>query len=271
MACLATVSARAEEFSFAVASDVQGSAKSWESDLKEAAREHAALIVVAGDMVPERERKREFDDVFAATGGAPVLLPVPGNHELDRGAADYVYLRDHIIAAIPGAKRFDTATCNYYFDYKNCRFIAVDAYTAFGTHGVINARGRVWVEQTIVGAPPAIEDIFVFFHEPAFPSGRHVGDSFDEDPALRDAFWQMLVRHKDKVRAVFAGHTHYRAHTLKDGMWEINAGSAGDAADNGMAMVRVAGRKASAQLLASPNGADGPFRVVDTVILAPSE
>jgi len=74
---------------------------------------------------------------------------------------------------------------------------------------VINDAGRNWVEKTITSAPEKIKHIFIFFHEPAFPRVRHIGNSFDANPKLRNLFWNMLMRHKNKVRAVFVGHTHH--------------------------------------------------------------
>jgi hypothetical protein len=41
------------------------------------------------------------------------------------------------------------------------------------------------------------------------PIPSHVHDSFDAFPENRDAFWEMLVQHNDKVRGVFVSHTHY--------------------------------------------------------------
>ncbi|RLD10817.1 MAG: hypothetical protein DRI44_05070 [Chlamydiae bacterium] len=92
---------------------------------------------------------------------------------------------------------------------KNIRFIIIDPYTDFGDGGVINDAGRQWVENVIISAPEKVKHIFVIFHEPAFPRVRHIGNSFDAIPKLRNLFWKMLMRHKNKVRAVFCGHTHH--------------------------------------------------------------
>jgi hypothetical protein len=172
------------------------------------------FVIGVGDMIHSKRLYLEYHKFFSAKKSknkkTPVYLPVLGNHE--EGWAkngDEEEVRDTIIPAIKSAVRYNKTTCNYYVDKKNVRLIVVDQYTDFGDEGVINDMGRKWVENIITSAPKTIQHVFVFFHEPAFPRVRWIGGSFDANLKSRNLFWNMLIRHKNKVRAVFCGHTHH--------------------------------------------------------------
>jgi hypothetical protein len=276
-----------QTFSFAVLADPRGRGASWKNALSQIrdrqvnpkpAFTSAELIVVAGDMDPIVDRYRDYQTVFADVRRRPVFLPVIGNHDL---GGQFRYISAVILPSIPGAVRRHPAACDYYLDHKNVRIIAVDAYTELGTKGVINAEGRKWVEGLIRGAPASIDHIFVSTHEPAFPRFRHLADSINEDPAQRDAFWRMLLSSSDRVRAVFVGHTHSycRMRVLdpegpaaKDtsafpdedgGIYQVDAGAAGNGSQNTIVQVQVNGRSLRFRVLQAQNGEHAPFAVID--------
>jgi len=70
--------------------------------------------------------------------------------------------------------------------------------------------------------------IFVFGHEPAYPSHRHTEDSLNKYEANRDAFWALLER--ESVVAYICGHTHVFSTFRRDGgsVWQIDVGNAGN-------------------------------------------
>ena len=60
----------------------------------------------------------------------------------------------------------------------------------------------------------------MFGHEPAFPIDRHVGNSLDADPEIRDEFWSVLAQ--NGVRAFFCGHSHHLSVVQKQGVYQID-------------------------------------------------
>lgn len=281
-----------QTFSFAVLSDLQSGADSFKNALLEVrdgkvspAFTPAELILIVGDLNPVKSCYEENLNVFADASPRPVFLPVIGNHEFDEGGSSFRYVRDVLISSVPRAVRRHPTSCDYYLDHKNVRMIAVDAYTDLGKHGVINDEGREWVEQVIKATPPSIEHIFISFHEPAFARGRHVGDSFDQDPEQRNAFWRMLLLYRDRVRAVFVGHTHVysrmqvldpaglaandpMAFPIEDGgIYQVNAATAGGA--NTIVQVQVEGKKLDFRVLQAKIGSNKPFAEVDKWSMVP--
>ena len=222
-------------------------------------------------------------------GGPPGGMPqMPGNppglnvEKGDPAIIDFEFIRDKIISAIPGVVRLSDKSCSYYYDYNNVRVISIDGYSGeIGRQGVINEKGREWAEDVIKSAPENIEHIFIAFHAPAFPRVRHTQDSFSADPEQRNAFWNMLVSHRDKVRAVFVGHTHsycrmrvldpagsaandFSAYPDEEGgIYQINDGSTGNGTKNTFVLVNVEGKNIYFRVLESENGKGQPFTVKD--------
>ena len=160
--------------------------------------------------------------------------------------------------------------------------IVLDAYHESGKAGVIQSSGLGWVEQILCETPAKIDHIFISFHEPAFPRGRHVADSFNADAKRRDAFWRMLLTAGGgRVRAVLVGHTHaYSRMRVRDpgsaaandlsafpndagGIYQIDAGAAGHGLTNTLVQIQVEGKKILFRTLMAETGADRPFAECD--------
>lgn len=217
------------------------------------------------------------------------FFPVRGNHE---GANDVDFIVHSLLPAY-GSKvhRLDNTSLNYFVDWKNVRLIVVDQFSQFSHKtntdlfsylkpdgGNINALGLKWTESIINSAGPEIDHIFIAFHKPAFPRHRHVHDSFDAFPENRNAFWNMLVRHNDKVRAVLVAHTHnYSRMRVKDpasvgdtgcpdqagGIYQIDGGTTGkEGMPNTILEIQIRGKNLAFRTVqaASP---DNPFKVID--------
>jgi len=218
----------------------------------------------------------------AASDGSTVQVPGqrPGRYPDDGNPAiiDMEFIRDTIIAAIPNVVRMSEDSCTYYSDHKNVRMISIDGYSGeAGTGGIINDTGRSWTEAAITSAPGRIDHIFIAFHAPAFPRIRHTHDSFNADPEKRNAFWKMLVSHRDKVKAVFCGHTHYYARMRvidpageaandltaypdeAGGIFQVNAGSTGNGMKNTFVRVCIDGKKVCFRAFEAENGKDKPW------------
>jgi len=272
-------------FSFAVVADCRWWEGTWKNALAEIKNSTvdpepkfgpAELIIVVGDMDPAKKRYGNFKEVFTGARRVPLFLPVIGNHD---NGNDARYIRDVIIPAIPGCVRRHDGACDYFLDYKNIRIIVIDAYTELGKDGVIYREGRDFTEQAIRSAGPGIDHIFVCFHEPAFPRARHLNSSFNASPEDRDAFWNMLVRHRDRVRAVLVAHDHYyNRMRVKDpssraandpaqfpddegGIYQVDCGAAGMASVSTVVRVKVEGKSVSFRVVQADRGGHEPFTV----------
>jgi len=198
----------------------------------------------------------------------------------DPSVIDMDFISDKIIEAIPGVVRMSDKSCTYYYDRENVRIISIDIFSGeAGTGGVITDKGRAWTEKVITSAPATIDHIFIGFHAPAFPRVRHTNDCFVTNTEQRNAFWNMLLSHKDKVRAVFNGHTHVycRMRVLnpsgadandfskypdeEGGIYQVNAGSTSQGAKNTFVKVMVKGKNVYFRTYEAENGKDTPFAV----------
>ena len=112
----------------------------------------------------------------------------------------------------------------YSFDRDSAHFVVLNEYYdgrgAKGSPGDITDATMAWLKADLEANRK--KAVFVFGHEPAFPEHRHVGDSLDQFPAHRDAFWTLLAEHR--VSAFLVGHTHYYSRLLRQGVWQIDAG-----------------------------------------------
>lgn len=210
--------------------------------------------------------------------------PPPGRYP-DNGDPSVIeteFISDKLISAIPGVARFSKNSCSYYYDHQNVRIISLDGYSGeIGQLGIINKKGRKWAETAILSVPESIDHIFIAFHAPAFPRVRHIHDSFNADPDLRNAFWNMLVSHRNRVRAVFCGHTHYYSRMRvfdpagaeanddtatpdeTGGIYQVNVGSTGNGEKNTFLGVEVSGKNILFRAYEAENGKAQSFAVVD--------
>jgi len=245
----------------------------------------AEFLLIAGDIDPDTDRYADYNDIFGDAGAMQAYYPVMGNHDYypDTGEdagdhRDYIY--NTILPEQPGVVRHASNDASYYVDWKNVRLIAVDQYSSLGMDGCINDAGIGWVEDVVASADPS-ERVFISFHEPAFPRYRHVGDSFDACPVQRNAFWNMVVANRDRVKAVFSGHTHYYVRMrVRDpasleandagafpdqdgGVCQINMGGVGWGPLTTFVRVSVASDTIRFRAFASENDAGAGFHVVD--------
>ena len=237
------------------------------------------FITITGDIDPNRTNYMTYQTVAASASYLEGYYPVMGNHDFEV-EAERQYLVDSILPEQQNITRYRDDDANYHLDWKNIRMIAVDAYSTLGEWGCINSTGLEWVESLIVSAVDA-DHIFITFHEPAFPRYRHVGDSFDACPEDRDAFWNMLMEHVDKVRAVFVAHTHlyYRMRVADPtsaaandpmqfpdepgGIYQVDSGAAGNGDTNTVVIVEVDGENVRFRVIDSPEGSVPNWRVID--------
>ncbi len=105
------------------------------------------------------------------------------------------------------------------FDQKNCHFVMTNPYWN-DPKGGYTIDQLDWIQQDLADSSQPFK--FVIGHEPAFPQKRHVGDSLDSDPAMRDRFWEILS--KTGAQIFFCGHSHNLSHLLYKGVYQMDAG-----------------------------------------------
>lgn len=157
------------------------------------------FYVLPGDMDVVQTNKEAYTDVELP--GLPTYW-VRGNHE---DAADVAYI-ESLYPSLPNTlSKFDNKT--YSFSYANVHFIVLDEYTDH-PDGRIEENSALfnWTRSELESTSKKLQ-IFVVGHESAYPKYRHVGDSLDQFPEDRDAFWELL--NDNSVEAFFCGHTHY--------------------------------------------------------------
>lgn len=196
---LASQSAHA--FSFAVIGDTQKFKTGKKSALRQAAGNIAAadvdFTIMMGDFCSGRNCAKQLRRwKSAASPLFPDIYGVRGNHDL---------VSPDIWQSIfnpPANGPSGYIGWTYSFDYGNSHFIVLDTSRVY--QHLINSNQRDWLEQDL--AANTKENVFVFFHEPAFPVGHKIGKSLDADPGNRNALWEILDSYN--VTAVFSGHEH---------------------------------------------------------------
>ena len=162
------------------------------------------FIVYAGDMDSVQINKETYSDV--QLNNLPSYW-VMGNHEISPGPG-VTYIRDLYPCLANTVNMFnDGRNSTYSFEYNDTHVVVIDVYSE-------NADGNTpeggpqynWLQSDLALTDKS-RQIFVAGHEPAYPQNRHVGDSLDQYPEDRDAFWELLDNYS--VEAYFCGHTHY--------------------------------------------------------------
>ncbi|MDP4090316.1 MAG: metallophosphoesterase [Bacillota bacterium] len=109
----------------------------------------------------------------------------------------------------------------YFFDSSECRFYMLNSNHSGESH-TISSRQLDWVK---TNTDPGKLHNFYFFHEPAYPTGPHIGSSLDADKMMRDKLWEAIDRSNGPM--VFCGHEHFytRRHINSDFNETVNGQS----------------------------------------------
>ena len=130
---------------------------------------------------------------------------VVGNHDRTGGSAADATWQKVFNLPTNGPSGFSELT--YSFSHANSHFVVLNSEKP--SEHLINSVQRSWLEKDLSDNPK--ENVFVFFHEPAYQTSQNTKDGLDADPTERDALWSILKKHN--VTAVFNGHEHI--HTRK--------------------------------------------------------
>jgi len=286
--CATQAKVEIEKWSIAALADPRGDHEAFEIALKEV-RDHNALrkvspakfILVCGDHDPLLKNVEKFHSVFTDVKDKPQLLPVVGNKDLSHSDFNEAVA---IVKNLENATKRDDKL-NYYVDYKNVRIIAVNTYRAhnndLGDRGCLNSKGIEWIDSVISSATLA-DHVFIAMHEPSFPRKRHVYDSFNACKEERDAFWDMLVSHGSKVKAVLVGYTHYYYRMLvrdprsaeadnpneypdqEGGVYQVDCGACGNGIRNTVVNIEIMGKDIFFKVVDAYDGPPhGEFSLID--------
>ena len=126
-----------------------------------------------------------------------MIYPAMGNHEPDEDIFNEVF------SHLPDNGPRGYSRTSYMFDHGNSRFFCLNSDRSHK----ISGDQSDWLIKHLQQAYKKEKDhLFVFYHHPAFPVGRHLGSSLDYHPYYRNMFWQIIDSYQ--VDLVFNGHEH---------------------------------------------------------------
>ncbi|MBP8644607.1 MAG: metallophosphoesterase [Syntrophobacteraceae bacterium] len=200
------------------------------------------FAVLCGDNTPTAQSYAAFRQALGPP--PPFLFPVRGNHE---NREDMEFILNDILAPMGQLVRSPAGnSVTYSMDWKNVRLIVLDPYSAHGSvfKGALSLK---WL-RTALDTPPSIDHIFLAMHEPVFLN-----------LLSHWKLWRVLLDHRERVRGVFAAHTHVYHHERYpqevDGIDLIHVGNAGSIrhSDYKQTIVRVSveGRRAAFEVYQS--------------------
>ena len=199
------------------------------------------FLVASGDIDPVASNMAIYTDTVAYPN-LPPYYPVVGNHEFET-PSDMNYILNSMIPYLENIVNSGVQG-TYSFDYGTVHCVVLDQYSS-NEEGEVDEHLQDWLQADLNATER--DHVFVFGHEPAFPRHRHIGDSLDQFPESRNAFWNMLVI-DPRVRAYFCGHTHYysRMRVLDPttvgqsgypdqdgGVYQVDCGAAGHSLSDG--------------------------------------
>jgi hypothetical protein len=231
------------------------------------------FMICPGDIDPPQNVDAALDAEFGANFD---WYPIVGNHEAET-PADMDWIRNefanlpHIVNTGPPG----TVETTYSFNFGNTHFAVLNEYydgtTDTGTDGDVVPTLRDWLEADLLANTR--KWVFVVGHEPAYPQpdvhwgdARHVGDSLDQYPTNRDAFWTTTAAHH--VAAYLTAHTHRYSRCLEEGVWQIDTGEARGAGKyDTFLRVLVGNDQIAVHVYRSLD--TGTFRLVDLLNIGP--
>ena len=209
---------------FAVISDHKSDYSGLQNALIFISEQQVDFIIVAGDYSPLSEA---YPNYYAEAGyvvssekeaDMQGIYFVMGNH--DSEPYGDIFFQENIAPYYPdnGPQGSPEGTI-YSFDRGSAHFVITNQYWNYKNGGYTDEQLN-WIQQDLKSSQQPFK--FVIGHEPAYPMDRHVGDSLDADPEMRDTFWEILS--DNSVQAFFCGHTHHLSIIKNRGVYQIDSG-----------------------------------------------
>lgn len=212
-------------FSFAVLGDTQyftpGVFGGFARASKQISLLQPNLVFAVGDLVrncTDSGCRQDYENWKKILGPlAAKTFPMQGNHDhTNYDKADDIW-RDAFNLPTNGPKGYSELV--YSFDFKNSHFVVLNSNNP--SFHIVNKEQRDWLERDL--ARNRKENVFVFFHEPAYPaSPEKYGECLDKYPDERNALWDILSKYK--VTGVFNGHVHMASRKKIDGIYQFGIG-----------------------------------------------
>jgi 3',5'-cyclic AMP phosphodiesterase CpdA len=222
-ACLA-------DFKFAVIGDTRSdnpegiNIKVMATLLKKIKSEDVDFIIVTGDMMTGSknvsitlERLGKWERLVQKYGLTAYV--VAGNHEINSEGSEGAF---RSIFEMPDNGPIGLKELTYSFDYKNTHFVMLNTYI-YGNFHMLGGLQVRWLEEDLKAS--IAKPIFVFGHDPAYPTGPHKTDSLDRYPEQRDMMWGIFKKYG--VNIYFCGHEHLYNKSIHDGVFQIITGGGG--------------------------------------------
>lgn len=186
--------------------------------------EKVDFIVVAGDLITGSAKSRAHMDRLKKWKSIIEKYQVPfyiaiGNHEIESELSENIL---RLVFEMPGNGPAGLKELVYSFDHKDTHFIALDTDVFNNSHR-IGGQQLEWLKEDLEKNKE--KQIFVFGHEPAYPSHGHVGSSLDKYASDRDELWGVFKEYN--VRVYFCGHEHLYNRAVHDGIYQIITGGGG--------------------------------------------
>ena len=236
-----------DKIKFAVISDHRDNFEALDIVLEFVNSQSIDLLIVTGDSDPLSQAYQEYYAMWGFEVREDILPEnqnlyfVMGNH--DKPPAGDHFFRTYIAPYYPknGPSGAPPGTI-FSFDIGTIHLVITNQYFGF-SRGGYTLEQLNWIDEDLSASEQPIK--FVFGHEPAYPMDRHIGDSLDIDPAMRDQFWSVLV--ENDVQAFFCGHTHHLSVIRNMDVYQIDTGEV-KATHLSVAIVEVDSHRAIARL-----------------------
>ena len=152
------------------------------------------FAVMPGDLVEGANSYSEikaqllyFKDTVTKYYPIDFFYPGFGNHEATAGAKGEQAFEE-VFPEIKANFLKGYHKTVYYFDKNNTRFYMLNSNHPGEDH-IISDTQLNWIK---ANTDPAKNHNFYFFHEPAYPTGSHVGSSLDVNKLQRDKLWEII-------------------------------------------------------------------------------
>lgn len=222
-----TTYAQDKKIKFAVISDHRSDFDALDKALEFVVSQKVDFLFVVGDFDPLTDAYQDYYTMWGfevredAQPNNQNLFFVMGNHDAPPSGDDF--FRNNIAPYYP-----NNGPCSAFcapqgtifsFDTESAHFVITNQYWNYPKGGYTSEQLE-WIDEDLQASQQPYK--FVFGHEPAFPLERHVGNSIDIDPSMRNEFWEILS--ENDVRAFFCGHTHHLNVIKNQGVYQIDTG-----------------------------------------------
>lgn len=176
------------------------------------------FIIMPGDLVSGainydkvKTQLQYFKDIVTKYYPPNFFYPGVGNHEVAYGVNGEKALSE-VFSEYKGTYLKDYNRSVYYFDRDGSRFFMLNSDHP-GSYSKISDNQLNWIH---ANTKANSKHNFFFVHEPAYPTGPHVGSSLDTNPLERDKLWKLIDGTNSPI--VFCGHEHFytRRHINSD-------------------------------------------------------